>query len=405
MVILALCYLGSGHQTQENLLTSGGDLRLLHMLRLRPKDAPNPIIAISREGAQSFQANLVRSVSVLCVDESFRGPSRGSIFSIVTQISRTATFLLKGLVLSRFRSGTLLYSSSNLLPDVLAATTAKLFKARVRWVAVVHHIPFGSEYSSERWMRRALSISAANWSAWLAAHLADVVVAYHQPTIQRLLELGLPRERLFENGNGVDIAEIKSAMDLAGPRKTKSAICVGRFSRQKGTERLLQIWKHVSLAEPEATLTLVGANESFTPQDLKLMTESLGISESVNIRGRLPREDVLRLLASSTVALFPSFVEGWGIALMESIACKTPVVAWDLPAYGPMLSAITPIPLGDYSEFARRTVELLRKGNPRNRESEEFDWGAGRYRIESVCEREWALIKSVGVMTEATQVE
>lgn len=53
------------------------------------------------------------------------------------------------------------------------------------------------------------------------------------------------------------------------------------------------------------------------------------VSESVDFLGVLPAEEMPRAYASATVSVLPSVQEALGIALVESLACGTPVVCAD----------------------------------------------------------------------------
>jgi glycosyltransferase involved in cell wall biosynthesis len=48
--------------------------------------------------------------------------------------------------------------------------------------------------------------------------------------------------------------------------------------------------------------------------------------------GSLPDPDVAALLAGSRALLFPSFAEGYGLPLAESLAARAPAICSDLPA-------------------------------------------------------------------------
>jgi glycosyltransferase involved in cell wall biosynthesis len=63
------------------------------------------------------------------------------------------------------------------------------------------------------------------------------------------------------------------------------------------------------------------------------------------------------------VGLFPSYIEGFGLAVLEQLACGIPTVAYDVS--GPRqildsLRALLLVPKGDAATMAARAVEILR---------------------------------------------
>ncbi len=106
----------------------------------------------------------------------------------------------------------------------------------------------------------------------------------------------------------------------------KVVICVGKISYQKGQDILIQAWEKVHKKHPEWSLHLFGkANTAFL--DFRGM-------ESKNIHFFPPEKDIELRYRESSIYVMPSRFEGFGMVLIEAMACGLPCVSFDC-AYGP----------------------------------------------------------------------
>ncbi|MBI2755235.1 MAG: glycosyltransferase family 4 protein [Chloroflexi bacterium] len=116
---------------------------------------------------------------------------------------------------------------------------------------------------------------------------------------------------------GVSPARFPPAPDLHHPY----AITVGRLSPEKGLERLLQAWAHADVRG--ARLVIAGAGDAAYAAMLR------GVAgQSVEFLGAVPPDELARLYAGATLAVFAPHDEEFGIAPVEAMAAGVPVVAW-----------------------------------------------------------------------------
>lgn len=97
----------------------------------------------------------------------------------------------------------------------------------------------------------------------------------------------------------------------------------------KNLVRLVEAWQQVLTAETDsissAQLVLAGREDPRYPQARQRAAE-LGLGERVRFLGDVAEADLPALYNLATLFVFPSLYEGWGLPVLEAMACGTPVV-------------------------------------------------------------------------------
>jgi len=92
---------------------------------------------------------------------------------------------------------------------------------------------------------------------------------------------------------------------------------VGSILARKGVPLLLAAWEKLRLKNAE--LWLLG---HVTPKVRKLIPNLPGL----RVLGRRPRTELIEVLRSCDVFVLPSYFEGFGLVLLEALACGLPVI-------------------------------------------------------------------------------
>jgi glycosyltransferase involved in cell wall biosynthesis len=142
--------------------------------------------------------------------------------------------------------------------------------------------------------------------------------------------LGIDDEQIAVLPNPVDLEGIRAAANEpvvrsgAGPQ----LLAVGRLSREKGFDLLLNALVVVRERFPEAHLILAGAG----PEEiaLKLLCRELGLEKAICFAGHVDQS--YKYFASSTLFVLPSRHEGMPNAMLEAAAAGLPLAV--MPASG-----------------------------------------------------------------------
>jgi len=166
------------------------------------------------------------------------------------------------------------------------------------------------------------------WSIEAAARAVDGVVAISD-RIARAAEEGGWR-RVGRIPNGIDLVAMAEELPPRAQARHTLAVegdplvlFVGRLSRQKGADILLDAWVRFVKRRPPARLLVLG--EGPDEAGLRRRAEELGIAGTVDFRGL--RRDVGPHYAAADFFVLPSRYEGFPNVLLEAMAAGLPVIA------------------------------------------------------------------------------
>ena len=105
---------------------------------------------------------------------------------------------------------------------------------------------------------------------------------------------------------------------------------LGGFDQRKNLSALLRAFALLVNRRPQARLVIAGRlPERDNPlfPDPRRLVEELGLEERVIFTGWVAEEDKPSLLTGAMAFVFPSLYEGFGLPVVEAMACGTPVIA------------------------------------------------------------------------------
>lgn len=157
-----------------------------------------------------------------------------------------------------------------------------------------------------------------------------VVVGSEFATRQAAAVLGVPREKFAVVPYGVD------RRFRPGPRPESLAarwgldggvvgLFLGGLKSRKNLFFLIDAWREVTAARPDARLVIAGSGPLLEP--LRRYAAGRGQAREVVFTGYVPEREKVAYYNLADVLLFPSSMEGFGLTVAEAMSCALPVVA------------------------------------------------------------------------------
>lgn len=171
------------------------------------------------------------------------------------------------------------------------------------------------------------------------------------------------------------------------PLTTKRIVAVARYSHEKGIDLLLEAWAKVEKQHPEWCLDIYGDGDS---APYRQQMQQLGIDESrCALNGRT--NNVEQAYCQSSIFVLSSRFEGFGMVIIEAMACGLPVVAFDCP-WGPR-SIISDgkdgllAENGNTGDLAQKLSMLMSDASLRSSLAQNAMASVAQYNIERIAER------------------
>jgi glycosyltransferase involved in cell wall biosynthesis len=170
-----------------------------------------------------------------------------------------------------------------------------------------------------------------NWTAYSAKNAAKII-AISEYTKKDILNVYHRRpEDVVVTLPGYDMQLFKptrnpGVLEKYGIHKSY-ILFIGSLKPSKNIEGLIRAFSR--LDEPDLDLVITGKKGWLYDRIFQLVSK-LKIKKEVIITGFVPETDVPVLMSSAKAFVLPSFYEGFGIPVLEAMACGVPVVVSDV---------------------------------------------------------------------------
>lgn len=230
--------------------------------------------------------------------------------------------LLFGFPACAYRDRLALFHSQYVLPIYLPCKS----------VLTIHDILFESHPEFFPRFHRALM----KYFVPLSAKRAHRIIAVSEFTKQEIVKYyRVPAEKIIVTYEGVSSGFVPIADEHLKSRRLKEygilskyLLFVGRIEPRKNIVGILKAFKHLKeKGHEDVTLVVVGHQDKiFRERDLKGEIEKLGLQSEIIFTGGVSERDLCILYNRAEALVYPAFAEGFGLPVVEAMACGTPVI-------------------------------------------------------------------------------
>lgn len=180
------------------------------------------------------------------------------------------------------------------------------------------------------------------------------------PAIKCLVnEITNSRVHIIPNGVNIETVEEISCRPNT-VLKHPSILFVGRISKVKGLDLLLNAVPFILNSVPEAHVYVLGSGEQ--ESECRDIIRKLHIEKNVDFLGQISGREKYDIYKSVDVCVVPSLFESFGIVLLESMACGKPLVASDVGGIPYLIDDGVEgllFECGNFEDLAKKVILLL----------------------------------------------
>lgn len=242
----------------------------------------------------------------------------------------------------KFKDYTLVHGVS---PDASVAFTFNKRKLCKPFIASFHAPPLSSA-------KAYLNVPT---SSWTASEVAHNILEYplHDFTIRRCIagadhiiicsftalrefratykNLSLEKVSVIYNSVNFDeIEKVKINHGVTEGKSCPSIIFAGRLSCFKGPMYLLEAFKILARDFKDLSLKIYGKGPE--ENKMKKFVSFEGLRNQVHFYGRVSHKTLIAEIKKSTLVVTPSLLEAQSLFFLEAMACRKPLIAFNIPA-------------------------------------------------------------------------
>ena len=270
-----------------------------------------------------------------------------------------------------------------------------------REINFINDIKDGSKKIGELHVNRAnyrnFEEGDANFIKNLFAKFWMCSLVSHLKQLDKFIVLTEEDKASWTELSNVEVIPDPLAFDITevSPLKAKRVIAVGRYVYQKGFDLLLQAWAKIEKQFPDWELAIYGMGDRSSYENL---AQQLGINMNrCHLNGST--QNIKKEYLESSLFVFSSRFEGFGMVLIEAMACGLPVVSFDCPC-GPkdIVSHDEDgllVPSGDIDKLANAMSQLMDSYELRHQMAKNAICNVRRFQIDEIADRCQLLFEDV----------
>lgn len=215
------------------------------------------------------------------------------------------------------------------------------------------------------------SLDYLNWSTKFSLkHASSIITVSHFtkseiidnfPKVKadkiKVVHNGFPADIFNEEKDPQNIAEVLCKYDIKQPYY----LYVGRLEKKKNTSSLVEALAIIRSDHPEIRekLLLIG-NAGFGYDEVKYAIEEFNLNNDVMMPGWVEEQDMPSIFKGASAFVFPTKHEGFGIPVLQSLACGVTTAVSDIPVLHEVAGeAVLYFNQNDRHDIARAMAELV----------------------------------------------
>ncbi|OPY15071.1 MAG: Glycogen synthase [Syntrophus sp. PtaB.Bin001] len=190
-------------------------------------------------------------------------------------------------------------------------------------------------------------------------HSADHIVTVSEYTKKIIVNrYGVDSRKVSVVYNAAALHPLRERYRIAGQKRTKTVLFLGRITFQKGPEYFIEAAARVLKVLPDVMFVMAGTGDM-----MDLMSEriaELGIGRHFHFTGFLQGAEVERIFALSDLYVMPSVSEPFGISPLEALLSGVPVMISKQSGVSEILNHVLKVNFWDIDEMADQMVAVLK---------------------------------------------
>ena len=162
---------------------------------------------------------------------------------------------------------------------------------------------------------------------------ARAVITISESTRQDVINfLGVSPDRVYPVYCGTDQkfrplpAPEVEAFKKARQLPDNFILYLGTLEPRKNVDGLIRAYAHWREREPAAPPLIVAGGKGWYYNKIFELVESLNLAEAIHFPGYISHEELPLWYNAASLFVYPSFFEGFGLPVLEAMACGTPVI-------------------------------------------------------------------------------
>jgi len=223
------------------------------------------------------------------------------------------------------------------------AAIGPLLSGVLKGIPIIHY--FYSPWHEEFYIKKQQGNEKSNkkigtivfimrWLERLILSKAAIVIVMSDYMFKKVVEIhNYPKRKMVTIPGGVDLCCFNlpqegkiAAKNIVRPPVDKTVfLSVRNLVPRMGLEELISAFNHSEILRRKAMLMVGG--KGFSENHLKSMVENFHLQNSIRFLGHIPDDDLPGIYQAADFFVLPTRkLEGFGLVILEAMACGTPVL-------------------------------------------------------------------------------